>query len=222
MKAVRHTATLDYYDGPILFEARDAIGGHYLAAAADTRSGKTLFAVVGVSPERLHEFRNGTVDLRDLMVEAGSDEWYVACENPATEDFDLELQASPLSTSRYLPKVGYKLDAATSNDATVLDESHPRDSLAIQRKADPSETGDGGFEKVALEGRLVGADLNTGAWRLESKGTVRRGTAGDVTMLVGLIVGGQYRFLCSAKTARGGAAGRQVVTLHLESTEETK
>ena len=129
MKAVRHSETLDYYDGPILFEARDAIGGHYLAAAADTRSGTTLFAVVGVSPERLHEFRNGTVDLRDLMVEAGSEEWYVACENPTTEEFDLELQSSPLSTSRYLPGAGYKLNAATSSDVTVLDEGRRRNDL---------------------------------------------------------------------------------------------
>ncbi len=132
MKAVHHTATLDYYDGPILFEARDRIGGHYLAVAADIRNGKTLFAVVGVSPERLVEFRSGAVDLRDLMVEAGSEEWYVACGNPTTKEFDLELQSSPLSTSHYLPGAGYKLNAGTSGDVAVSAEDPLRDDLVTR------------------------------------------------------------------------------------------
>ena len=76
--------------------------------------------MVGVSPERLLEFRSGAVDLRDLTVETRSEEWYVASENPTTEEFDLELQSSPLWTSPYLPEAGYKLNAATSGDVTVL------------------------------------------------------------------------------------------------------
>ena len=31
MMQIRHTSTLFYYDGPQVFEARDAIGGHYIA-----------------------------------------------------------------------------------------------------------------------------------------------------------------------------------------------
>ncbi len=35
MKTIRHTATLFYYDGPQVFEARDAIGGHYVAVMVE-------------------------------------------------------------------------------------------------------------------------------------------------------------------------------------------
>ena len=31
MSEIRYLRTLDYYDGPQVFEARDAIGGHYIA-----------------------------------------------------------------------------------------------------------------------------------------------------------------------------------------------
>ena len=34
MKQIQHTNTLFYYDGPQVFEARDAIGGHYVAVLA--------------------------------------------------------------------------------------------------------------------------------------------------------------------------------------------
>ena len=72
MKTIRHAATLDY-DGPILFEEPDRIGGRYLVTAADgADDGELLYAVVGVSPQELERFRRGLVDLRDVMLEAGS------------------------------------------------------------------------------------------------------------------------------------------------------
>lgn len=38
MKTIRYTATLFSYDGPQMFEARDPIGGHYLALAVDSQN----------------------------------------------------------------------------------------------------------------------------------------------------------------------------------------
>lgn len=143
MKMIHHVATLDYYDGPILFEARDRIGGHYLALAADTRDGDPAYAVVGVSPERLSEFRGGLVDLRDVMLEAGSEEWYVALPSPTTEGFDLELQATELAASDYLPNSGYTLNAAATSDMAVLDAARRRDNLVIELKAEPPEAREG-------------------------------------------------------------------------------
>ena len=102
MKAVQHVATLDYYDGPILFQARDRAGGHYLAVAADVCDGVPVYAVVGVSPKELRDFRCGGVDLRDIMIEAGSKEWYVARASHALDELDLQRQVTPLVDSAYL------------------------------------------------------------------------------------------------------------------------
>ena len=39
MKTIRHTTTLFYYDGPQIFEARDSIGGHYVAVLVEAIGG---------------------------------------------------------------------------------------------------------------------------------------------------------------------------------------
>jgi hypothetical protein len=52
MKTIRHTATLFYYDGPQVFEARDPIGGHYVAVMVEPQDGKDRYLVTGVAPER--------------------------------------------------------------------------------------------------------------------------------------------------------------------------
>ena len=139
MKTIHHVVTLDYYDGPVLFEARDRIGGHYLAVAGGSRGGDPVYAVVGVSPERLDDFRRGMVDLRDLMAEAGSEEWFVGTQKRTTEDFDLEPQAIELAASGYLPDSGYKLDAAACSDVAVLDAAQRRHNLVIEFRAEPPE-----------------------------------------------------------------------------------
>ena len=58
MKHIRHTNTLFYYDGPQVFEARDAIGGHYVAVLAPSDGVDDRYLVVGVNPERLRQFRS--------------------------------------------------------------------------------------------------------------------------------------------------------------------
>lgn len=143
MKTIRHAATLDYYDGPILFEGHDRIGGRYLATAVDdTEEGELLYAVVGVSPPELERFRGGLVDLRDVMLEAGSDEWYVASYSSAAQGFELRPQATPLARSAYLPDGGYTLDPTASSDVALLDTAQRRDNLVIELRAEPPQGAD--------------------------------------------------------------------------------
>ena len=70
MKTIRHTTTLFYYDGPQVFEARDAIGGHYVAVMVEPEGGHDRYLVAGVEPERLRQFRAGLLDLRTLLLGA--------------------------------------------------------------------------------------------------------------------------------------------------------
>lgn len=55
MKTIRHFSTLFYYDGPQVFEARDADGRRYVAVLveSDSTDGGGRYLVTGVEPERL-------------------------------------------------------------------------------------------------------------------------------------------------------------------------
>ena len=78
MKTIRHENTLFYYDGPQVFEARDAIGGHYVAVTVESDTEFDRYLVAGVSPERLRQFRSGALDLKSLLIERAEEEWYLA------------------------------------------------------------------------------------------------------------------------------------------------
>ena len=77
MKTIQHTHTLFPYDGPQVFEAQDATGGQYIAIAVEAQDGLNRYVVTGVGPERLRQFRAGLLDLRSLLAEAGTGEWYL-------------------------------------------------------------------------------------------------------------------------------------------------
>ena len=83
MKNITFKSTLFWYDGPQVFEARDPIGGHYVAVAIEERSQRSSYVVVGVAPERLRRLRAGMVDLRTVLIEAAAEAWYLA---PAASD----------------------------------------------------------------------------------------------------------------------------------------
>ena len=110
VKSVRYLSMLDYRDGPLLFEARDAIGGQYLAMAVETSDGGDGYAVVGVAPNRLCEFRAGRLDLRALVEEAGKEDWYLTQSADFSEPLMLERQRVPMADSGLLPDHGYVLD----------------------------------------------------------------------------------------------------------------
>lgn len=110
MKTIRHTATLFYYDGPQVFEARDAIGGHYVAVMVEREGAHDRYLVAGVEPERLRQFRAGLLDLRTLLVERGEAEWHLATvEGGLGEPLNALPQTDLLSASPLLPDAGFVL-----------------------------------------------------------------------------------------------------------------
>ena len=148
MKSIRHTNTLFYYDGPQVFEARDAIGGHYVAVmsgpelrpetAAPSDGLSDRYLIAGVAPEQLRQFRVGTIDLRSLLVSSDDDERYVATARNGVENaLELERLTTPLIESGYLPDEGFLLrDHASS---TVLREARERNNLVVEIIAEPPE-----------------------------------------------------------------------------------
>ena len=139
MKTIRHTKTLFYYDGPQIFEARDAIGGHYIAIMLDSDSPNERYLVAGVAPEQLRQFRSGALDLRSLLIQSDDEERYLAkalvgLDRPLV----LDRLPSSLMDSGFLPDAGFVLHNRPSSDS-VLMEARERNNLVLKIAAEPPE-----------------------------------------------------------------------------------
>jgi len=153
MKTILHTATLLYYDGPLIFEGRDLIGGNYVATLIDDADGADVYAVVGVSPESLRRFRAGAVDLKSLMLETPDEQWYIA-HPEGGEDVPIRLQpqTSPLAESDFLPDDGLVLYDDYIDDLALI-EARERDNVVLEFSIDQSE---------ARQGYRLGAETLAG------------------------------------------------------------
>ena len=129
MKAIHYTTTLFHYDGPQIFEARDATDGHYVALSIEPQNGRERYLVVGVAPEQLHQFRSGMFDLRSLLVRAGKDEWYVTTtEADPDQPIVIDPQNVPIEKSTFLPDEGFELHDHPT-DESALKEARERNDL---------------------------------------------------------------------------------------------
>ena len=127
MKTIHHYSTLFYYDGPQVFEARDAIGGHYVAVLVDLSFSSVseewrrhhsgdCYLVTGVAPEQLRRFRSGVLDLRSLLMESDRDERYLAIGKINIDHLQIVKFTTPLTDSGLLPDPGFLLhDTPTEN-----------------------------------------------------------------------------------------------------------
>ena len=149
MKTILHYRTLFYYDGPHVFEARDAIGGHYIAvmvgfeppdAAGNAMRGQgERCLVAGVAPDRLRLFRSGAIDLRSLLLESVPSEHYLAAVDPAIDQpLRLERLRTPLADSDFLPDPGFLLYDRPAEDH-VLKEARERNNFVIELVTEPPE-----------------------------------------------------------------------------------
>ena len=125
-KTIRATEILDYYDGIEIFAGRDEIGGSYLGVRDDISGEHDSYVVVGVRPERLREFRSGVLDLRDLMLDAPSGEWFTVLADMAYgEPMPLVRKETPLEKSDILPLPGFTLDAPRLDEKTAYSLKKP-------------------------------------------------------------------------------------------------
>ena len=149
MKTILHHRTLFYYDGPHVFEARDAIGGHYVAVMvgseppgaaenAPQEQGERCL-VAGVAPDQLRLFRSGAIDLRSLLLESAPDEHYLATVDPAIDQpLALERLGTPIADSNFLPDPGFLLYDRPADDH-VLREARERNNFVIELVTEPPE-----------------------------------------------------------------------------------
>lgn len=139
MKTVRMTTTLVYYDGPIVFEARDVIGGNYIGMAVELADGTASYLIAGVSPEMLRQFRGGSIDLLTLLTDREDATWYMA--RPDDQDrarFSLRLQDAPLVESGFLPDPGFLLHEKQVVEEVLL-WARERKHLVYEFAVEPPE-----------------------------------------------------------------------------------
>ena len=124
MKTNRHTTTLFYYDGPQVFEARDAVGGDYVAVMVEPLNGQDRYLVAMVDPERLRQFRAGLLDLRSLIAKRAAGDWFLAIA-PAGLGVALPLNPGQgsLEASGFLPESGFFL------------QNHPAEELVLRESS---------------------------------------------------------------------------------------
>lgn len=132
MKTIHYTNTLEYYDGPIVFEARDDIGGNYIAVAVKLENEQEAFLVRGVNPSKAAEFRTGELDLRSLILDLEKEPWYLTTPDPDIGDsMSLELQDSPIQESEFLPNEGFLLYDGPS-DNFLVKEARIRHNFVVE------------------------------------------------------------------------------------------
>lgn len=135
MKKLTFSKTLYFYDEPQVIELRDAYGGSFVAVLVDDDQ----YVATGVAPETLRRFREGAVDLRTAMLEFGESEWYLSLgEIDFSKTLEFEVSSEPLSTTEYLPEVGFTLHAVSDADQTLA-ESQIRNNLVLEISVTPPE-----------------------------------------------------------------------------------
>ncbi|MCX6973002.1 MAG: hypothetical protein NTZ94_01670 [Verrucomicrobia bacterium] len=156
MKTIQHTQTLFYYDGPQVFEARDGIGGHYVAVMVEPLNETDRYLVTGVAPENLREFRSGRLDLRSMILEGEDEGWFLAeVEEGLESPLKLLPQSASLLDSGFLPEPGFLLHTIPSTEL-ALQEARIRNNLVLEITVEPPEAAqDHRIRVETLAGLLV-------------------------------------------------------------------
>ena len=140
MTSISATEILIYYDGVQVFAGRDPIGGHYVGMMLKRMSRYDRYLVTGVRPERLRQFRSGTLDLRTLFLEAPGGQWYIALTNGDPRDsVELEPQEGSIADADdLLPLEGLTLHDGPIDDL-ALQEARARHNVVFEFGVEPPE-----------------------------------------------------------------------------------
>ena len=140
MTSISATEVLIYYDGVQVFAGRDPIGGHYVGMILERISRYDRYLVTGVRPERLRQFRSGTLDLRTLFLEAPGGQWYIALTNGDPRDsVELEPQEGNIADADdLLPLEGLTLHDGPIDDL-AMQEARARHNVVFEFSIEPPE-----------------------------------------------------------------------------------
>ena len=131
---IRPTKVLDYYDGVLVFTGRDTDGRQYVGSIIDTTDGIDRYLVKTVTPERIKDLENGSIDLRRLLLENPSDSWYLTFDGAAPDQpLELHPQDGRLEDTDFLPSDDYFLgDEDTEIQPRLIENWLPINEVSIE------------------------------------------------------------------------------------------
>ncbi len=110
---LRETRLVDYYDGPLVIEARDEDNRRYLCDVLEPCEDGMRFLVVPVTDDQVDVLNRGESCLRRTLLRAGKNKWYLSVPQwDFREPFAIERQRGPIAESPDLPGEGYTLTGA--------------------------------------------------------------------------------------------------------------
>ena len=181
---IRYTRTLDYCDGILIFEARDPIGGTYVASCLNFAEGGDRYLVAGCRPELLRQFRLGEVDLRQLLAESAVNGWYIADFLGPRRPLDIvEAIEGDAIPDNLLPQPGNKIfDSAVNHN--LVKSALERSSFMLEVSIEPPRADNSSAIGIRTLNRLVSSlqELARGV-AAEIAGSQGRGRAGRLEVV---------------------------------------
>lgn len=116
---IEYGEALDWYDGPLLFDAKDAQGRDYIGVLADTRDDVGwVYTLVRVTGEGLADFKAGKLDLHDLYTHHADPAWAITHFNQVDAEghMPIEMQQGTVLESPYRPEHGSFLHSASARE----------------------------------------------------------------------------------------------------------
>ena len=134
---VAYRDSILYNDCELIFEAADETGRRYIAVHTGDYETGCEYLIAPASPESLIAFKNGKIDLRHLLLDSPTQEWYTAALDVNDDDVAIALKQkyNPISGRNDLPGAGFYIGVGNSRD--MVQEDVP--STAPANTATPND-----------------------------------------------------------------------------------
>jgi len=120
---------LVYYDVPEIFIATDEVGTKFLCLLVDVDNESILHISTPISTNRLNEFINGRVDLRDVFVNPETNEIYSFDE--IAEIIYASLYDGIELPEEFLPEFGFKYEKQLDKNKLILNEALEKNNAIV-------------------------------------------------------------------------------------------
>ena len=143
MRELEHIDTLLYYDGPELIVAKDQFQLMYLCYLIETNNISDIFLCTPVSKARLEKLLNREIDLRDVLLHAESDDYFIGEVHEGNFNKISTKTLNKKEIKEYwIPKEGFYLDLIPPSDQEIVNTARARNRAVIKCKLSPPESKD--------------------------------------------------------------------------------
>lgn len=128
-KRLQISQILVYYDVPEIFIATDEVATKFLCLLVNLDSQSILYVATPISINRLIEFINGRVELREIFVNPEINQIYSF--DRVAETIEAILMEEIVLPEEYLPEVGFKYKKNLAEDKQILTEAIEKNKVIV-------------------------------------------------------------------------------------------